>query len=207
MCLCSIIAAVIWPSVPLVLEDDDSSSRRCGTAFGILTVFQNLSMAVFPVRQPPIVFIEHYTCLDVHIIFDVPGPSPSTGCRSRSRRCTSCRTTMCWANISSWPSREWCVRSHRSTTSHTSAWLTRRMGCSWQGIIIAILLFVEDERRGGLLRKHIMAASPEAHKPVHRIHVQHEQEQPARHQRKPTYPPARPDEREPLRSGAMSRYS
>lgn len=43
----SIIAAVVWPSVPLTVHASESS-RRCGTAFGILTVFQNLSMAVFP---------------------------------------------------------------------------------------------------------------------------------------------------------------
>ncbi len=43
----SIIAAVVWPSVPLTVHASESS-RRCGTAFGILTVFQNLSMAIFP---------------------------------------------------------------------------------------------------------------------------------------------------------------
>lgn len=48
--VCSIVAAVIWPSVPLTVHED-VSSKKCGTAFGILTVFQNLSMAVFPVRD------------------------------------------------------------------------------------------------------------------------------------------------------------
>ncbi|KAM3575962.1 hypothetical protein VYU27_002147 [Nannochloropsis oceanica] len=43
----SIVAAVVWPSVPLTVHASESS-KRCGTAFGILTVFQNLSMALFP---------------------------------------------------------------------------------------------------------------------------------------------------------------
>jgi MFS family permease len=51
----SIIAAVIWPSVPLAIQDDDSSSHRCGMAYGIMTVFQNLSMAIFPLAVAALV--------------------------------------------------------------------------------------------------------------------------------------------------------
>jgi len=54
----SIIAAVLWPSVPLTVHASESS-RRCGTAFGILTVFQNLSMAVFPMAIAALLELTH----------------------------------------------------------------------------------------------------------------------------------------------------
>jgi len=54
----SIIAAVIWPSVPLTVHASESS-RRCGTAFGILTVFQNLSMALFPMAVAALSNVKH----------------------------------------------------------------------------------------------------------------------------------------------------
>ena len=40
----SIFAAVIWPSVPLCVEQ-----RHVGTAFGVMSAVQNIGLTLFPV--------------------------------------------------------------------------------------------------------------------------------------------------------------
>lgn len=39
----SLVPAALWPTIPLIVED-----RRLGTAFGLMTVLQNVGMAVVP---------------------------------------------------------------------------------------------------------------------------------------------------------------
>jgi MFS family permease len=39
----SLVPASLWPTIPLLVED-----RRLGTAFGLMTLLQNIGMAVIP---------------------------------------------------------------------------------------------------------------------------------------------------------------
>jgi MFS family permease len=39
----SLVSAVLWPAVPLIVEE-----KAVGTAFGLITMIQNIGLAVFP---------------------------------------------------------------------------------------------------------------------------------------------------------------
>lgn len=45
----SVCASALWPCISIIVED-----RRLGTAYGLMTAFQNLGMAVFPIIISPL---------------------------------------------------------------------------------------------------------------------------------------------------------